>query len=80
MQTIEAIVETSGNVRLLKKPKIAKRSRALVTILDEEPKRSSNGSHGKQLVAAFQNASQLDVFKNIDDPAMWQRKLRDEWE
>lgn len=32
------------------------------------------------LLAAFRNAQNADVFRNIKDPSEWQRKLRDEWE
>lgn len=36
LQTIEAIIDANGRVRLLEKIQIGKRRRALVTILEEE--------------------------------------------
>jgi hypothetical protein len=38
MQTLEAVVDRSGKISLLKKVRLKRKSRALVTILDEEPK------------------------------------------
>ncbi len=38
MVTLEAIVEEDGAVKLLSKVRFPKRRRALLTILDEEPK------------------------------------------
>ncbi len=37
IQTVEAIVDEHGKVRLLSPMKLGKRHRALVTVLDEEP-------------------------------------------
>jgi hypothetical protein len=37
-RTLEAVVDRSGNISLLKKVRLKRKSRALVTILDEEPK------------------------------------------
>lgn len=37
IKTIEAIVDESGNVRLLTKVKLPENRRAIVTILDERP-------------------------------------------
>jgi len=34
----------------------------------------------ERLLAAFRNAQKADVFRSIEDPSEWQRKLRDEWE
>ncbi len=79
MQTLEAIIETSGTVKLLAGLKVSKRSRALVTILDEEPKDASKDEKKNRLIAAFKKASQAGAFKNIDNPVAWQRELRDEW-
>ena len=36
MQTVEAVIDTSGRVSLLETVKIKKKSRALVTILEDE--------------------------------------------
>lgn len=44
LQTIEAIIDMQGRVRLLEDVKIGKPRRALVTILDEEEITASNQS------------------------------------
>ncbi|MCC7308135.1 MAG: hypothetical protein IT173_11255 [Acidobacteria bacterium] len=83
MQTVEAVIESTGAVRLLGEVKLSKSRRALVTILDEEPidapELSSNQKKDK-LIAAFKKAQELNIFREIDDPVEWQRKLRDEWD
>ena len=38
IQTLEAIVDEAGNIKLLTEIHLQQRRRALVTILDEEPK------------------------------------------
>ncbi len=82
MQTIEAIVDADGIVRLPTDIRLPKNRRALLTILDEEPKNGeeSNETRNQRLVAAFRKASELNIFRDIDDPVKWQRRLRDEWE
>ena len=44
IQTLEAIVDETGKIRLLTEVHLKKKRRALVTILDEEPKASSDFS------------------------------------
>ena len=34
----------------------------------------------ERLFAAFKELQEADVFRNIEDPVEWQRKLRQEWE
>jgi hypothetical protein len=46
MQTVEAIIDKNGAVRLLGDVKLVKDRRALVTILDEEPVDVDTGSSG----------------------------------
>lgn len=36
MQTVEAVIDTQGQVRLLEKVKLRRKTRALVTILNDE--------------------------------------------
>lgn len=38
MQTIEAVIDTDGKVRLLENIRLPRARRALLTILDDEPK------------------------------------------
>lgn len=83
MQTIEAIIESTGAVRLLSEVKLPKSRRALVTILDEEPvdaATSNSGQKNEKLIAAFKKAQEANIFRGIDDPVEWQRNLRDEWD
>lgn len=34
----------------------------------------------ERLLAAFREIQKTDIFRDIEDPSEWQRKLRDEWE
>lgn len=79
MQTIEAIVDVNGAVKLLSDVRLPKNRRALLTILDEEPKESPE-LRKEKLFAAFKKAQKVGLFKDIQDPVEWQRKLRDEWD
>lgn len=38
-----------------------------------------NAVRKQRLLDAFRDARKADVFRTIDDPSAWQRKLRDEW-
>ena len=77
MQTLEGIIDTMGNVKVLSKVRLPKDRKALITILDEEPRKASKKD---KLFDAFEKLSEHDIFPNIEDPVQWQRKLRDEWE
>ena len=79
MQTIEAIIDTDGMVRLLTDIRLPHDRRAILTILDEEPK-DIVVSKKDRLLRAFKEAQKADLFKDIDDPSEWQRNLRNEWE
>ena len=79
MQTVEAIVDKNGKVKLLSDVKLRKSRRALLTILDEEP-HDSPELKKERLFIAFKKLAEKDIFPDIDDPVEWQRKLRDEWE
>lgn len=79
MQTLEAIVDKAGNVRLLTEIRLPEERRALLTILDEEPKESPESKKAK-LSAVFEKIQKANLFKDIEDPTEWQKKLRDEWE
>ncbi len=79
IQTLEAVVSETGKIELLTKIRLKKRQRALVTILDEEPK-VLDESKKEKLFAAFKKAQEINLFQEIENPVEWQRKLRDEWE
>lgn len=78
MQTLEGIIDTMGNVKVLSKVRLPNDRKALITILDEEPRKAA--SKKDKLFDAFEKLSEHDIFPNIEDPVQWQRKLRDEWE
>ena len=83
MQTVEAIIDTMGNVKVLSDVRLPNDRRALVTILDEEP--GETGSQmlkekKEKLIEAFKKAQEANIFRQIDDHIEWQRKLRDEWD
>ncbi len=74
MQTVEAIIESTEAVRLLREVKLSKSRRALVTILDEEPIEAAQlGSKQRKdkLIEAFKKAKEAKIFRDIDDPVEW---------
>ena len=79
MQTLEAIVDETGRVKLLAEIRLPKSRRALLTILDEEPKELPE-SKKEKLFAALEKLEKANIFADIDNPVEWQRNLRDEWE
>lgn len=79
IQTLEAIVDETGNIRLLTEIHLKKSRRALVTILDEEPK-EAKASKKENLRAVFDKMRGVEMFRGIENVSEWQRNLRDEWE
>lgn len=79
MQTLEAIVDKAGNVRLLTEIRLPEERRALLTILDEVPNESPE-SKKANLLGVFEKIQKANIFKDIENPTEWQKKLRDEWE
>jgi len=79
IQTLEAMVNESGKIELLTEIRLKKRQRALVTILDEEPKMSDE-SKKKKLFAVLEKMQKANMFQDIENPVEWQKNLRDEWE
>ena len=79
IQTLEAVVNENGKIELLTEIRLKKRQRALVTILDEEPK-VSDESKKENLLKAFKKAQKANLFAEIENPVEWQKKLRDEWD
>ena len=55
VKTLEAEIDTNGNVRLLQPVRLARKSRALLTVLEEEPKRlqSASGLTNRELYDAL---------------------------
>ena len=79
MQTVEAIIDKTGKVKLLTEIRLPERRRALLTILDEEPQVAED-SKKEKLFKAFKKAQEAELFKDIEDPVEWQKKLRNEWD
>lgn len=78
MQTVEAVIESTGAVRLLAEVKLSKSRRALVTILGEEPivdALLSSKQKKDKLIEAFKKAQEANIFRDIGDPVEWQRKM-----
>ena len=55
IKTLEAEIDTNGNVRLLQPVRLARKRRALLTVLEEEPKRlqSAAGLTNRELYDAL---------------------------
>lgn len=79
IQTLEAIVNEAGQISLLTEVRLKTSRRALVTILDEEPKIPA-ASKKENLRAAFGKMQEAAMFRGIEDVRVWQKTLRDEWE
>ncbi len=79
IQTLEAIVNEAGQISLLTEVRLKTSRRALVTILDEEPKLPAVAKKEK-LRTIFSKMRAVKMFHQIENPITWQKKLRDEWE
>ena len=79
IQTLEAIVDETGKIKLLTEVHLKKNRRALVTILDEEPKRTKS-SKKENLRTVFDKMRGVEMFRRIENVSEWQRNMRDEWE
>ncbi|HMO80936.1 MAG TPA: hypothetical protein PKD24_09100 [Pyrinomonadaceae bacterium] len=68
MQTVEAIIDKNGAVRLLGSVKLPKERRALVTILDEEPIDSmGSGSDDSELWLTGSSETLEGIWDNEED-------------
>lgn len=50
LQTVEAEIDASGNIRLLEPLRVSKKSRALVTVLEESNRDSEEKGNGTRLL------------------------------
>lgn len=80
IQTLEAIVDKTGKVSLLEEVRLNEDRRALVTILEEEPKIAESNSSKENLRVVFEKMRQKEMFRKIENPTEWQKEIRDEWE
>lgn len=76
MQTLEAIVDETGKISLLEVMRLEKSHRALVTILDEEPKTAAT-SKKENLRGVFGEMRKVEMFRAIENMSDWQKNLRD---
>lgn len=79
IQDLEAVIDQTGKIRLLTEIHLNESRRALVTILDEEPK-EAKASKKENLRVVFNKMRGVEMFSGIDNISQWQRNLRDEWE
>ena len=61
IQTIEAVIDTEGKVRLLEKVRVQSTRRALVTILDDEPISSETALLSEATLAEDWNRPEEDA-------------------
>lgn len=78
-ETLEAVVNEDGKISLLTEVPLKSGRRALVTILDEEPKIPAV-SQKERLRAVLTKMENVEMFQGIKDIKSWQKELRDEWE
>jgi hypothetical protein len=63
MRTVEAVIETSGEVRLVEPVRVASPRRALVTILDETPQMHE--------AALLSEAALAEDWNRAEEDAAW---------
>ncbi len=63
MRTVEAVIETSGEVRLVEPVRVASPRRALVTILDETPQMHD--------AALLSEAALAEDWNRAEEDAAW---------
>lgn len=73
IQTIEAVIDERGSVRLLGPVQVTRSHRALVTILDEEP---ASGFHETALLS---EPSLAEDWNRPQEDAAWSYLQQDQW-
>ena len=48
----------------------------IIVLVEPEPPRTQR----ERLLRVFEKMQHLKMFENIENPLIWQKKLRDEWE
>ncbi len=83
MQTIEAVIDKDGKVRLLENISLPKARRALLTILDDEPQQNKIGLSNKELSEALNDAYANDTDEDEKEflrlMKIKQSQVLDEW-
>jgi len=70
MRTLEAVVDQSGEVTFLSKVRLKQKRRALVTILDEEPRFASTPAIQEPTYEPVDEAELLALFADREESAM----------
>jgi hypothetical protein len=85
IQTLEAVIDENGSVRLLESVRLPKARRALLTILDDEPQqiKDKNWSSNQALSDALDNAYANDTDEEEKEflrlASIKQSQILDEW-
>ena len=85
IQTLEAVIDENGRVRLLENVRLPKARRALLTILDDEPQQikdkdwSSNQELLNALNDAYANDTDEDEKEFLRLAKIKQSQILDEW-
>jgi hypothetical protein len=85
MQTIEAVIDKNGKVQLLENVRLPQARRALLTILDDEPKQikskiwSSNQELSDALDEAYANDADEEEKEFLRLAKIKQSQILDEW-
>ncbi len=85
MQTLEAIIDKDGRVQLLENVRLPRARRALLTILDDEPKQikskiwSSNQELSDALDDAYANDTDEEEKEFLRLAKIKQLQILDEW-
>jgi hypothetical protein len=85
MQTIEAVIDKNGKVQLLENVRLPQARRALLTILDDEPKQiksktwSSNQELSDALDEAYANDTDEGEKEFLRLAKIKQSQILDEW-
>ncbi len=85
MQTLEAVIDENGRVQLLENVRLPQARRALLTILDDEPKQveSKIWSSNRELLDAINDAYANDTDEEEKEflrrAQIKQSKILDEW-
>lgn len=85
MQTLEAVIDENGRVRLLENVRLPQARRALLTILDDEPKQiknntwSSNRELSDALDEAYANDTDEEEKEFLRLAKIKQSLILDEW-
>lgn len=81
IQTLEAIIDQRGQVRLLQPVQLPGTRRALVTILEDRSATAAEDQsrateQGKRMAEALTQLAALHAMADVLDPVAWEREVR----